>query len=424
MSEESGIPNRIGEFVLVGRYWIRISDGLLVPVIQGGGPSNTVQNDKYAFGDDDGTESGHSLDTENTNRTAQSADVTFMIRIQIEETAGGTESDGYMLYAQKNGTGGFIQVPYSSTNNGLRLNDDTQSRADDENTTERLSYGGSSSFQTGHYDDGTTAVGTGSFSLDQDNTGYTDLEFAIYIDSANASNGDYWELRVHFDGGGALDGYPGSYPTVTASITASVTIPLDTAVVNANGQATTIVPGAVTKSLNTATITAGGQATTIVPGVATIGLNTAAATVSGQNISFLMGEATTGLNTASLTAGGQNITVSLGGGAQTIPLFTATLAASGQAITLAPGEATIGLNTASVTAGGQALTVVPGAVAIPLDTAVLLADAQTLEVIREVILQLGTGQITAGGQNINVVLGGVVVSKKRRHLLSTYYYTG
>lgn len=423
MSEESGIPNRIGEFVLIGRYWIRISDGLFVPVIQGGGPANTVQNDRYAFGDDDGTESGHTLDTQNTNRTAQAADVTFMIRIEVQETAGGTENLTAALYAQKNGTGGFSLVPYSATNNGLRLANDVSSRTDDENTTNRLT-GGSGTFTAGKYDDGTSAVGCSAVGLDADSAGRTEFEFAIQIDSANASNGDYWELRVQWVAGTQLDGYPGTYPTVTASITSSISIPLDTAVVNANGQATTIVPGAVTKSLNTATLTAGGQATTIVPGVATIGLNTATATANGQNISFLMGEATTGLNTASLTAGGQNITVSLGGGAQTIPLFTATLAANGQAITLAPGEATIGLNTASVTAGGQALTVVPGAVAIPLDTAVLLADAQTLEVIREVILQLGTGQVTAGGQNINVVLGGVVVSKKRRHLLSTYYYTG
>jgi hypothetical protein len=94
-----------------------------------------------AFGDDDNTEALHSLDTENTNRTAQAADVTFMFRVQIEETNGGNEVDGYALYAQKNGTGGFLAVPYSTTNNGLRLNDDTQSRADDESTTERLSYG-------------------------------------------------------------------------------------------------------------------------------------------------------------------------------------------------------------------------------------------------------------------------------------------
>lgn len=209
-----------GKWILTGRYWKRKSDGYLLPVIQGGGPAVTVQNDKYAFGTDNGSESGHSLDTENTPRTAQIPDVTFMFRVQLEETAGGTESTGYTLYAAKNG-GVAAQIPFSATNNGLRLNNDTQSRPDDQNTTERLSYGGTSSFQTGKYDDGTAAVGTGSFSLDQDNTGYTDLEFALYIDSANASDTDYWDLEVRFIAGGSLDGYPGTLPRVTASIAAT-----------------------------------------------------------------------------------------------------------------------------------------------------------------------------------------------------------
>ena len=72
------------KWLLVGRYWVRLSDGLCLPVIQGGGKSNTIQNDVYAFGDDDGNEAGHSLDAENNDRIAQVADVTFMIRISVE----------------------------------------------------------------------------------------------------------------------------------------------------------------------------------------------------------------------------------------------------------------------------------------------------------------------------------------------------
>jgi hypothetical protein len=48
-----------GKWILTGRYWKRKSDGYLLPVIQGGGPANTVQNNKYAFGDDDNNEATH-----------------------------------------------------------------------------------------------------------------------------------------------------------------------------------------------------------------------------------------------------------------------------------------------------------------------------------------------------------------------------
>jgi len=212
----------MSKWILAGRYWVRVGDGFRLPVIQGGGPANTVQNDVYAFGDDDGSATTHTLDTENTNRDAQAVDVTFMIRIQVEETAGGTDNLTAALFAQKNGTGGFVQVPYSATNNGLRLADDTQSRADDELlTTQRLTAGGSG-YSQGRYDDGTGAVGTSAVSLDADGNGVTEFEFAILIDSANATNGDYWELRVEWTSGTDLDGYPASYPTVTANIGATV----------------------------------------------------------------------------------------------------------------------------------------------------------------------------------------------------------
>lgn len=178
------------------------------------GKAVTVQNARFAFGDDDGAESAHSLDTENTNRTAQIGDVVYMLRIQIEETGGGAEVSGYEIYAQKNGAGGFLSVPYSATNNGIRLDNDTQSRADDEATTERLTAG-AGTWQAGKYDDGSAAVGTGAITIQSQ---YTDLEFAVKIDTANAANDDYWEFRVVFSGGVVLDSYPGTYPTVTADI--------------------------------------------------------------------------------------------------------------------------------------------------------------------------------------------------------------
>ena len=191
--------------------WKRLSDGYILSPIRGAGKAVTIQNDTYAFGDDDGSESGHSLDTENTDRTAQLGDVVFMLRIQVEETAGGTEATGFALFAQKNGTGGYTEVTTGRTD-GIRIANDTQSRADDENTTSRLSAG-AGTFTAGKYDDGQTQQGTTAVTLD---TQYTDLEFAIEIDSANATDTDYWDFRVQFTDGTVLDGtYPTGLPTAT-----------------------------------------------------------------------------------------------------------------------------------------------------------------------------------------------------------------
>jgi hypothetical protein len=207
-------PNN--KWILTGRYWVRLSDGYRLPVIQGGGAVNFVQNDKYAFGDDDGNEAGHSLDSENTDRAAQEADVTFLIRIQLEETASGNATYTHALFAQVNGGGGFAAVTTTSEN-GVILANDTQSRADDENTTERLTYGGTGAWQAGKYDDGQTQLGTTAFKCDDE---YTEVEFAIQIDSGNASDTDDFEFRVEQTDGTDFDGYPGSYPTATASISA------------------------------------------------------------------------------------------------------------------------------------------------------------------------------------------------------------
>lgn len=374
-----------------GRYWVR-GDGLLVPVIQGGGPANTVQNDKFAFGDDDGSESGHSLDTENTNRTAQEADVTFMFRVQVEETAGGVDNLTAALYAQKNGSGGFLAVPYSATNNGLRLANDTQSRTDDELTTQRLSYSGGTSFQQGRYDDGTGAVGTSAVSLDQDNNGVTDFEFAILIDSANASDNDYWELRVEWVGGADLDGYPtGNYPTVTADIGAAPqTVVLDTAPISATGVVSDI-DAPLTTGISTAAMTVTGvtSSATAQPPAQSVVLGTAAITATG--VAFEQINQTVKLSTASITAtgvasdidapitrvmdtaalaiAGVVSTPSATGGPQTVVLSSAALTATGVTTTINAPIAVL-FDTAPMTLAGVLFSVsTGGGVTVILDTA-------------------------------------------------------
>lgn len=208
-----------------GRYWVRDSDGLRVPIIQGGGKAVPVMRAPWAFGDDDGSESGHTLDTEGVDRDtagsgAQAADTPFLIRMGIAETAGGTQNTGYALFADKNSSGTFTEVTTSRTD-GLRIANDTQSRADDESTTERLTAGGGT-FVAGKYDDGQTQQGTTAFSMVSQ---YSEVEFCIEIDSANASTGDVWELRVEETGGTDLASYPATLPFVeAATITQSLTV--------------------------------------------------------------------------------------------------------------------------------------------------------------------------------------------------------
>lgn len=202
------------KWVLTGRYWVRKSDGRRIPVIQGGGKSNTIQNDIYAFGDDDGNEAGHTLDTENTDRTAQIADVTFMIRMSVEENASGTMNLESFLFARKNGTGIFDPVTTTSIN-GIIIANDTQSRTDDEDTTERLTAG-AGTWQAGKYDDGQIQAGCTAVGMTSE---YADFEFAVQIDSTYAAHLDDFEFRIeHTAAGSDLDSYPGTYPTVTANI--------------------------------------------------------------------------------------------------------------------------------------------------------------------------------------------------------------
>jgi hypothetical protein len=211
-----GLIDHSGGWLRIGKYWFGWWRGKpwMLPVIQGGGKAVTVQNNVFAFGDDDGSESGHSLDTENANRTAQIADVTFMIRISVEENGGGLDDLPAALYCSYN-SGTFTAVGTTASGTmPLKLANDTQSRSDDENTTERLTAG-AGTWVAGKYDDGQTAVGCSAVTL---SSNYTEFEFAIQIDSAYASNGDTFELRIEWTDGTDLDSYPGSYPTATADI--------------------------------------------------------------------------------------------------------------------------------------------------------------------------------------------------------------
>ncbi|MHA2086395.1 MAG: hypothetical protein ACXABD_21840, partial [Candidatus Thorarchaeota archaeon] len=331
--------NNFDRWILEGRYWVRLSDGFRLLVIQGGGAANTVQNDVYAFGDDDNNEATHTLDTENTDRTAQAADVTFLFRTQVEETAGGTENKAYALFAQKNGAGGFIEVTTGSAN-GIIIADDTQSRADNENTTERLSYSGGGTFTAGKYDDGQVQRGTTTVSLD---TQYTDFEFAIQIDSANAVDGDDFELRVEFENGTDLDGYPGTYPTVTASLAAPQTVNLNTLQLQSNTPDINVQAGAAIVSTDTLEVNANApQASIQVPPIS-VSVNTLLLRSFVNNSVVVAGTATISVDALLLNAFAQGIVISPS--AVSMALDTLLLQSIIQDISIGLGASTVSLDT-------------------------------------------------------------------------------
>jgi hypothetical protein len=368
-------PN--GKWIQIGRYWYR-RDGFRLPVIQGGGKANTIQNDRYAFGDDDNNEATHSLDAENTNRASQSGDVTFMLRIQVEETAGGTEAQGFALFSEKNGdgTGTFNEVTTGSTD-GLQIANDTQSRADDENTTERLT-GGSGTFTAGKYDDGQTQQGTTAVTLD---TNYTDLEFAIRIDSGAAVDSDYWKFQVKFADGTDLDGYPvaGNLPQVTASLAAPQTVNLNTLQLLSNTNNINVQAGAATIPADTLLLQGTALLLNIVVPPINIPVNTLLLQSTVNDIIVSPGAASTLLDTLLLNATANNATVSPA--AVSTALNTLLLQLVINDINVQAGAATLVLDTLLLNASANNITLSPAAVSILADTLLLQSTVNNLAVI-------------------------------------------
>jgi len=209
------ILSKVPGWKIDGRFWVRESDGLRLPVVAGDTSANTVMTAYWAFGDDDGSQTTHTQDTQSTARTAQSGDVNFIIRLQARETAGKTDPWAFQLYADKNSSGTFTEVTSSRTD-GLIKSANGSSRTDGEAiTSSRLTNPGGT-WLDGEFDDGSSAEGTSTIGLSGQ---YTEIEFCIQIDSANAVNGDYWDLRLESTSGTDLDSpYPSPYPRVTASL--------------------------------------------------------------------------------------------------------------------------------------------------------------------------------------------------------------
>lgn len=80
--------------------------------IKGTTVAATLEQEGLAFGDDDGSESGHTLGTQDSNATAEVGTVKTL-RLLIDATSD-PASTAYALRYQKNGSGGYTAVPVGS----------------------------------------------------------------------------------------------------------------------------------------------------------------------------------------------------------------------------------------------------------------------------------------------------------------------
>ena len=137
----------------------------------------------------------------------------FRIRFIVQNTGSTTSgSVTWNLRYQKNGTGGYVQVPNTSSGNSVYSVDATAGASSDNSAlTHSLLTGGSGTFlTTGQYDD---TGSTGSFAITA--THYAEFEFGLEFNGTNCAVGDYFDFRI-YDGTTALTavGSGGAY-TVT-----------------------------------------------------------------------------------------------------------------------------------------------------------------------------------------------------------------
>lgn len=103
--------------------------------------SGASNQEGFAFGDDDGTESGHTLGTQDTNHSGVLG--TKSLRL-INDTTGDVANTAYKLKYQKNGTGGYTDVPIVASTSGvagpIEAGDVTGSSSNSTTTSLSLAY--------------------------------------------------------------------------------------------------------------------------------------------------------------------------------------------------------------------------------------------------------------------------------------------
>lgn len=164
------------------------------------------RQDGFAFGNP-GTESGHTLDTEDTNRTVQedgNGNYAFFLRIQLWQDITNADQNltqTFKLKAQRNGTGGYTDVTASSSYVQVVANGDI---TDGGATSERLTAPSSGTWLNGEIDEGD---GTwDSITWTQATVQYTELLISLQIIDADMNADDYLDFRVYYTSDTALNG--------------------------------------------------------------------------------------------------------------------------------------------------------------------------------------------------------------------------
>ena len=89
------------DWKIEGRFWVQLSTGIRIPVIQGGTSANTVQQDFWFRNDNGSLTTATYIGSQGSNQTIN-GDTVFRIRFIIEETAGKNDPWTFQIYAQKN----------------------------------------------------------------------------------------------------------------------------------------------------------------------------------------------------------------------------------------------------------------------------------------------------------------------------------
>lgn len=162
---------------------------------------------------DDGDEAGSTLGTTDADLTID-VDTKFRWRFCVTETAGGTESQAFVLRYNHNG-GGYANVGAGTPIQYAASAEDGWTITDGDATSNRPLNWGTGTFTAGEYSEDGNAD---AVSLD---TQFTNFEFCLTIDSAQVSDEDTILLQVWFTiGPTALDSYTDT-PTITVNVPAA-----------------------------------------------------------------------------------------------------------------------------------------------------------------------------------------------------------
>lgn len=208
------LPRRSGHWLRIGRYWYGFA-GLVprrLPVIAGAHNDPTV--DQNAWGEilDDGSETGSTINSEDTvdGGWTQDVDVIFRARIEMVETSGNqVQSRNFQLQFDHNLVG-FVAVGAATPLQAAISADTSWTMTDGEVTTDRLSGSGQTFFSGEYSEDGQTAT------LSVPASNHSEYEFCLMLDSAQVSNGDTFDLRCILSGSQGTPTY-GATPTITAN---------------------------------------------------------------------------------------------------------------------------------------------------------------------------------------------------------------